>query len=140
MGQSLQVFRYRPFLPIDDRTLEKAMVAETAPQPLLYAVQYLPQDLRSEFPTLIDVCPRTSGRYEDEILWLSPDEVGSLQREFGRFQQICERNEIIPGVDGAKVKEFWLSSHEHDASSDVGSLSKILRDAALEGHWICLQL
>ena len=140
MSKWLQVYRYRPFLPVGDETLNKALVAETCPRPLLYAVQYLPQDVRSEFPTLMDICPSTNDRHVDEILWLSPDEVKSLQREFGRFQQICERNVVVSGVDGAKVKQFWLSSHEHDSSSDVSSLNRILRDAALAGYWVCLHL
>jgi len=140
MGKSLQVYRSRPFLPIGDGSVNKAVVAETWPHALLYAVQYLPHEVRSEFPTLLGICPATSDRYEDEILWLSPDEVKLLHKEFGRFQQICEREVFVSGVDGAKVKQFWESSHEHSFSSDINSLNEVLKDAALAGHWVCLQL
>ena len=53
MSKLLQVYRLRPFLPIGDGSVNKALVAETWPHPLLYAVQYLPHKVRSEFPTLL---------------------------------------------------------------------------------------
>lgn len=140
MGKLLQVYRSRPFLPIDDGSVNKAVVAQAWPHPVLYAVQYLPQELRSEFPTLSDICPATSDRYENETLWLSPEEVRSLHEEFGRFQQICECEVHVAGVDGAEVKRFWESSLEHDSSSTVSSLNEVLKDATLEGHWVCLRL
>jgi len=140
MGDLLQVYRSRPFLPIGDGSANKAVVAEASSHPILYAVQYLPHEARSEFPTLSGICPNTSDRYEDETLWLSPEEVTSLHKEFVRFLQICECEVLVPGLDGAEVKRFWESSLEHDSSSDINSLNEVLKDAALEAHWVCLQL
>ena len=140
MGKWLQVYRSRPFLPVGGQILKKMIVAEAWPNPLLSAVQYLPHDVRGEFPTLLDICPGTSDRYKDEILWLSPDEVKLLRKEFGRFQQICECDVLVAGVDGAKVKHFWQSAYERDLSDDISSLNTVLEDAAIAGHWVCLQL
>ena len=130
MGKWLEAVKGGPSdASIPHSYAKEAVIAEMWPGRFVYASLALPKAARSQFKTLVRVCLGAEGDYVDESSWVSPEQTNALLEDLDRLWRVCSLQEFLPGVNGARVLEFWRGDYDpmefEELIHDVRKLLKL---------------
>ena len=133
--------QWKPAWESWEDSLSPRVVGETWPQGLMWAADALGPRARSQFPMLFYVW-RGSKAYEDESLWLRPEETLILLDEFQRMRRLCRREEFIWHIDAEELYEAWRDGwppkEQFEKGLDIEE--QLLERSIAEDYWVHLMI